>query len=82
MTLMHILPFSKELLKSAAQEGDITVDATMGNGHDTYFWPALSVRQDMSMPLIFKRTHWLKRRSGSVPTSARASRFTIRAMIK
>ncbi|MBD0408331.1 class I SAM-dependent methyltransferase [Bacillus sp. 1021] len=41
MTLMHILPFSKELLKSAAQEGDITVDATMGNGHDTYFLAGL-----------------------------------------
>ncbi|MDJ1630700.1 class I SAM-dependent methyltransferase [Bacillus velezensis] len=41
MTLMHILPFSKELLKSAAQEGDITVDATMGNGHDTYFLASL-----------------------------------------
>ncbi|MFN2747537.1 MULTISPECIES: tRNA (mnm(5)s(2)U34)-methyltransferase [Bacillus] len=37
MTLKNILPYSKELLKSAAGEGDIVIDATMGNGHDTYF---------------------------------------------
>ncbi|KAA6481633.1 tRNA (mnm(5)s(2)U34)-methyltransferase [Bacillus swezeyi] len=37
MKLKKILPYSKELLKTAAGEGDIVVDATMGNGHDTYF---------------------------------------------
>ncbi|WP_222597737.1 methyltransferase domain-containing protein, partial [Streptococcus pneumoniae] len=35
--LKKILPYSKELLKMAAGEGDIVVDATMGNGHDTQF---------------------------------------------
>lgn len=37
MILKKILPYSKELLKMAAGEGDIVVDATMGNGHDTQF---------------------------------------------
>ncbi|MEC1753488.1 class I SAM-dependent methyltransferase [Bacillus mojavensis] len=37
MILKKILPYSKELLKMAAGDGDIVVDATMGNGHDTLF---------------------------------------------
>ncbi|MGO4898098.1 class I SAM-dependent methyltransferase [Bacillus sp. GM2] len=37
MKLKKILPYAKELLKTAAGEGDIVIDATMGNGHDTYF---------------------------------------------
>ncbi|MDN8817490.1 rRNA methyltransferase, partial [Staphylococcus aureus] len=34
MKLKKILPYAKELLKTAAGEGDIVIDATMGNGHD------------------------------------------------
>ena len=30
-----ILEFSHRLLKTAAQEGDTVIDATVGNGHDT-----------------------------------------------
>mgnify|MGYP001233475182 CR=1 FL=1 len=37
MTLDGILPFARNLLGKAASNGDIAVDATMGNGHDTLF---------------------------------------------
>lgn len=37
MTLQRILPFSKTLLRSVLNEGDIAIDATIGNGHDTVF---------------------------------------------
>ncbi len=37
MTLKRILPFSKSLLSSVLNEGDIAIDATIGNGHDTVF---------------------------------------------
>ncbi|WP_416827763.1 class I SAM-dependent methyltransferase [Ectobacillus polymachus] len=35
MKLEGILPFARTLLKAAVSQGDICVDATMGNGHDT-----------------------------------------------
>jgi Putative rRNA methylase len=35
MKLQRILPFARELLQLAIKEGDIAVDATAGNGHDT-----------------------------------------------
>lgn len=37
MKLERILPFARSLLQKAVSEGDIAVDATMGNGHDTLF---------------------------------------------
>ncbi|WP_456266561.1 MULTISPECIES: class I SAM-dependent methyltransferase [unclassified Bacillus (in: firmicutes)] len=37
MILKRMLPFSKELLELACQKGDIVIDATMGNGHDTLY---------------------------------------------
>ncbi|MGE7219398.1 class I SAM-dependent methyltransferase [Priestia koreensis] len=37
MKLERILPFARTLLQKTVQEGDIAVDATMGNGHDTVF---------------------------------------------
>ncbi|MBQ4815125.1 class I SAM-dependent methyltransferase [Bacillus pumilus] len=37
MILKRMLPFSKELLERACQKGDIVIDATMGNGHDTLY---------------------------------------------
>ncbi|WP_108672208.1 tRNA (mnm(5)s(2)U34)-methyltransferase [Peribacillus acanthi] len=37
MKLQRILPFARELLHEAVNEGDIAVDATAGNGHDTLF---------------------------------------------
>ncbi|PEJ57547.1 16S rRNA (cytosine(1402)-N(4))-methyltransferase [Bacillus sp. AFS002410] len=37
MILERILPYARKLLQSAVKEGDITVDATVGNGHDTVF---------------------------------------------
>ncbi|APH04005.1 tRNA (mnm(5)s(2)U34)-methyltransferase [Bacillus weihaiensis] len=37
MKLQRILPFAKTLLQSTITKGDIVVDATIGNGHDTLF---------------------------------------------
>jgi predicted methyltransferase len=37
VNLEQILPFAKSLLEKAVKSGDITVDATLGNGHDTLF---------------------------------------------
>ncbi|MDR7000483.1 class I SAM-dependent methyltransferase [Neobacillus niacini] len=37
MKLERILPFAKQLLTKAVKPGDIAVDATLGNGHDTQF---------------------------------------------
>ena len=32
-----ILPFAKSLLQKAVKSGDVVIDATLGNGHDTAF---------------------------------------------
>ncbi|MFA9559101.1 class I SAM-dependent methyltransferase [Evansella sp. AB-rgal1] len=37
MRLLGILPFARELLTRAVYHGDIVVDGTAGNGHDTLF---------------------------------------------
>ncbi|MFC7373301.1 class I SAM-dependent methyltransferase [Fictibacillus iocasae] len=37
MNVSGILPFARELLAKAAGDGDIIIDATCGNGHDTLF---------------------------------------------
>ncbi|WP_335871339.1 class I SAM-dependent methyltransferase [Bacillus sp. 2205SS5-2] len=37
MKLERILPFGHNLLEKAAGNGDVVIDATMGNGHDTLF---------------------------------------------
>ncbi|MDF2902657.1 MAG: SAM-dependent methyltransferase [Bacillus sp. (in: firmicutes)] len=37
MKLDKVLPFARRLLKLAVGDGDIAVDATIGNGHDTVF---------------------------------------------
>ncbi|MBT2680782.1 16S rRNA (cytosine(1402)-N(4))-methyltransferase [Bacillus sp. ISL-35] len=37
MKLERILPFARNLLELAVKPGDIAVDATVGNGHDTLF---------------------------------------------
>lgn len=37
MKIDRILPFARELLERAVKPGDITIDATLGNGHDTLF---------------------------------------------
>ncbi len=37
MKLERVLQYAQTLLKSAVNEGDIAVDATAGNGHDTLF---------------------------------------------
>jgi predicted methyltransferase len=33
--MKRVIPYSHQLLKETVQQGDIVVDATMGNGHDT-----------------------------------------------
>ncbi|SDJ63663.1 class I SAM-dependent methyltransferase [Salimicrobium halophilum] len=37
MQLDRILPFSHELMKKTVSPGDIAIDATCGNGHDTLY---------------------------------------------
>lgn len=37
MHLLPIIPFAHTLLRQAVQKGDIVVDGTVGNGHDTLF---------------------------------------------
>ncbi|OCA81896.1 methyltransferase domain-containing protein [Pradoshia sp. D12] len=37
MKLDRILPFARLLLEKAVKPGDIAIDCTMGNGHDTVF---------------------------------------------
>lgn len=37
MKLEGILPFARNLLTKAVQPGNVVVDATIGNGHDTLF---------------------------------------------
>ncbi|QED49039.1 class I SAM-dependent methyltransferase [Cytobacillus dafuensis] len=37
MKLDGILPFARKLIEKAVAPGDIVVDATLGNGHDTLF---------------------------------------------
>ncbi|KPB05574.1 class I SAM-dependent methyltransferase [Bacillus sp. CHD6a] len=37
MKLERVLPYSKKIMKLALSEGDIAVDCTVGNGHDTLF---------------------------------------------
>lgn len=37
MKLDGILPFARTLIQRAVHEGDITVDATLGNGYDSLF---------------------------------------------
>jgi 16S rRNA C1402 N4-methylase RsmH len=41
MKLERILPFAKTLLEKAVKPGNIAVDATVGNGHDTVFLAGL-----------------------------------------
>lgn len=41
MKLEGILPFARTLLKCTVKAGDIAVDATAGNGHDTLFLAGL-----------------------------------------
>lgn len=37
MKLDRVLPFSKKIIQLAVTEGDVVIDATVGNGHDTVF---------------------------------------------
>lgn len=37
MKLDGILPFARNLLEKAATQGDVVIDATAGNGHDTLY---------------------------------------------
>lgn len=37
MKLERILPYARQLLEKAVSPGDIVIDATLGNGHDTVF---------------------------------------------
>jgi 16S rRNA C1402 N4-methylase RsmH len=41
MKLKGILPFARTLLETAVSPGDLAVDATLGNGHDTVFLAGL-----------------------------------------
>ncbi|EKN65987.1 rRNA methylase [Neobacillus bataviensis LMG 21833] len=41
MKMERILPFAKNLLDRVVKPGDVVVDATVGNGHDTIFLASL-----------------------------------------
>lgn len=41
MKLDRILPFARKIIELAVTEGDIVVDATIGNGHDTVMLASL-----------------------------------------
>jgi predicted methyltransferase len=41
MKLKKVLPFAKNLLETAITPGDLVIDATLGNGHDTVFLAGL-----------------------------------------
>ncbi|MEH7298835.1 class I SAM-dependent methyltransferase [Neobacillus drentensis] len=41
MKMDRILPFARNLLEKAVKPGDIVIDATLGNGHDTVFLAGL-----------------------------------------
>jgi predicted methyltransferase len=47
MMLERILPFARILLSKAITPGDITIDATVGNGHDTVLLAELVGSQGM-----------------------------------
>ena len=42
MKLERILPFARTLLEKAFIPGTVAIDATLGNGHDTYFLAKLA----------------------------------------
>lgn len=42
MSLQRVLPFTKSLLEQAVAKGDKVIDATAGNGHDTFFLAQLT----------------------------------------
>ena len=41
MKLDRILPYARLLLEKALSPGDVAIDGTMGNGHDTLFLAAV-----------------------------------------
>lgn len=41
MKLLRVLPFARELLQKAIGEGDVAIDGTAGNGHDTLYLATL-----------------------------------------
>lgn len=42
MTIQRVLPFTKSLLEQAVNSGDVVIDGTAGNGHDTHFLAGLT----------------------------------------
>ncbi len=42
MTIQRVLPFTKLLLEQTVAAGDTVIDATAGNGNDTYFLAGLT----------------------------------------
>lgn len=42
MTIQRVLPFTKSLLEQAVSFGDVAIDGTAGNGHDTHFLAGLT----------------------------------------
>jgi predicted methyltransferase len=41
LKITRILPFARQLLEKAVINGDVVIDATLGNGHDTVFLAGL-----------------------------------------
>ena len=52
---MKSTQLAHRLIKAKLFGGEIVVDATAGNGHDTLFWLILLVIMEPFMPLMFKK---------------------------
>lgn len=64
MKLDRVIPFAHQLLEKAISAGDIAIDATMGNGHDTVFLANLVGKKERYSALIFRKLlYWRQRTS-------------------
>ncbi len=66
----------------AAGEGDIVIDATMGNGHDTQFLAELVGENGHVYAFDIQESAWPIRRNGSVRHIKREQRYFTKAMTK
>ena len=51
----QVTEWYRSVIRTQIKPGDLCIDATMGNGHDTLFLSQLLVRPDVSWLLIFNR---------------------------
>ena len=73
MKMDRILPFARNLLEKAVKPGDIVVDATLGNGHDTVFLAGLVGESEKCTGLMYKKRPLLRVRIDTTAWSFRTS---------